>query len=1152
MNAQNLLGQLYRLGAVVSVEDGDLLIDAPDDVLDDALIAAIRQNKAAMIAMLNTLNALDAKTALAAAKGEYPAAYEFPASMAQQRMLFMEELAGRNSYYNIPVAYEIRGALNRAALDCALQQLLAAHDVLRTTYLMRAGACIQRIGAPQPMPINWHDLSQDTDQAKALAELLQLEANHLFDLQHEWPIRLSLIRLSDQAHVLSINIHHIAADGWSAGTILRDLGAAYQRACDAQGRAVATTPGERAYQYADYVSWQTAWMKSGDCQAAKDYWRAQLQGAPELHGLPLDFRRPNVQAVAGHTLVTSLSAVAALESTARAYRTTPFVVLQSVFAALLARYSGEIDIVFGTAAANRQPLAFVDTVGLFVNTLPLRYAVQDETTFAQLLAQAVTVTEGAFRHQQFPFDELVDLLQPARSLGYNPLLQIMLVMQEDKAAGFALDGLEVIPLAQRQAVAKFDLALHVYPAKDQWRCHWEYNTALFASDTIAAMALHFDTLLAACMAQPDQATAAFDLLTPALAVPAAPPVLDTVLQARQHFPAPVAIHRLFEARVALAPDALAVREGEHALSYFALNQWADQVARQLVASGCGNGDRIGVCMEKSTQLVVGMLAIFKIGAIYVPLDPYYPRERLDWMMHDTGMAVLLTSAHTTLPAGLDAGTRVVSIDAPAQGAENSGAPFASAAPDVGSPAYIIYTSGSTGKPKGVLVSHQALCYSLHANRELMGITDQDVMPTIGSQAFGVSLLEILLPLMSGGEVAILRKAKIADLASLIAHTQQVTVLHAVPSLMQQWLDAVMAAGQQNLYPRLRLLLVGGEAVPDSLLKAILAWRPGIRLLELYGMTEAAIVCSSFVPATDAAAHYCIGKPHATTRFHVLNRMGQQQPQGVPGELHIGGLSIANGYVNQPEITAEKFIASPFAPGERLYKTGDRVRCLADGNHEFLGRVDHQVSLRGARIELGEIEMLAAAVAGVKQAVAHVAELGQDEKTLVLYYTAKASQDDAGAALALDLAQAIREHLTRYLPDYMRPSLIQRLDAFPLNPNGKVDRKHLPAPRLDEVQVAPANETEQRLATLWCEVLQCDAVGVTADFFAVGGHSLMATKLAGRIRAVFEIDLPLSVMFAAPSIRACAAHIEAALRDKYAASLLLQAGEESADGDELII
>lgn len=1123
MKIQQVLSLLYSQGISLVVEDDDLLVGAGPSGIDPATLALIKERKIELIALLHSLRGA---THVPAVAGGRAASYRVPATLAQQRMLFMEELAGGRSYYNMPAAFDIYGPLDRLALSTAFSTLLASHDILRTTYLLEDGNYVQHVAAATPFDLPVLGLDMSAIHDGRLSAALADDAAHCFDLQREGPLRARLVFLGPAHHVLSMNLHHICADGWSARRIFDDLGSAYHAARSGISSPALPKPGP---QYADYAQWQAQWLAGPGHERAAAYWRKTLAGAPELHSLPTDFLRPHVQSTDGTTLVQPLGTALsrALEHFAREAGTSAFVVFQSAYAALLARYSGDTDIVFGTAAANRHPLAFLDAIGLFVNTVVLRLNVGDALGFRALVSQAAAVSEGAFRHQQYPFDALVDLLQPVRSAGYSPLVQLMLVMQDRPTGPLLLDGAEVRQRPQRQPVAKFDLALHVHTDADGFALHWEYNTGLFEAATVERMATDFNVLLELCLAAPEAEIGSLVLVAPL-------PVVTVPCEV------PVCIHQLVESQARRTPDLIAVRDAHGTLSYAELEHRASVVAAGLAKHGARTGQQVGVCMEKSCALVVAMLAIYKAGAVYVPFDPHYPAERLRMMADDAGLTLLLCREEG-LPDGLPASLNVLGLEA----LLNAGAaPLVPAAADPQTGAYVIYTSGSTGKPKGVLVTHANLFYSLRANAAAMAFAPGDVMPTIGSQGFGVSLLEILLPLICGGTVQIVPKCQVIDIAQLLAVTNEVTVLHAVPSLMLQWLEAVVA-GDAGQYPHLRLLLVGGESVPAILLEQLRQWRPDIRLLALYGMTESTIVCASHDTDEQLDVNYVLGKPYPGVSFHVLNRHGQQQPQGVPGELHIGGLTVAAGYLNQPGLTAERFAMPAVAGGARLYRTGDRVRLLASGDYEFLGRVDNQVSLRGARIELGEIETVATGIDGVLQAIAHVVKLDSDESTLALYYTANGAE--AGR-----LTASIRALLAMRLPDYMRPSIVQWIDQFPLNPNGKVDRKRLPRPRASIQCVEPASALEQRLAQFWGELLGISDPGVTESFFELGGHSLMASKLVARVRTEFGVNLPLALLFSTPTIRACAAHLEAALAVHRSSRLVAAAPIDASDRDELIL
>lgn len=1099
MNATSVLTVLFNKGVHVSTQDDELVVDAPKGALEESDIRLIREHRDDIVELLRQIQLQREAPEPARRSAQAGTA---PLSAVQQNVLLMESLAPGMAYGNIPLAFRIEGPVDRDALARALGNVAAEHEILRTTYPASGPGFVQAIHAPSAFPVAFEDVSMGADPEVALGDALARHESRLFDLSRDAPLRAMLIRLGDRRHVLSLIFHQVAVDGHSCQLFLRYLSDSYRR-------VVAGAPAPAAFdgfQYADFADWQARNARTAAQAQSVEYWRKALRGAPALHGLPGDFVRPARQAFAGrtHELAFAAGDYARVEQFARDHETSVFTVLQAAFALLVSRYSGEEDLVIGTAVANRTRREFFGTLGNLVNTLAFRFNA-DQRDFTALVLHAREVIDAAMSHQQVPFNSIVDEVRPPRSVSHNPLVQLMLVIQEEEQTRLVLTDCDVTPLFRDPGIAKFDLTLHVYKQQGGAALRFEYNTALFREGSIAAFARHFVELLQRCTAEPDR-----DLSTLALSVDT-----DAVagVDARQ-FPVPVCVHELISRQVRATPRRVAVRDAHGDLTYADLDRQAEIVAAHLRARRVpGQPLRVAVCTERSTLLVVALYATLKAGGVYVPMDPAYPAARLEFMLADSGVGLVLTQG------ALRPGTSLPMLDI----AELLGTPppavadtFAAQPAD---PAYVIYTSGSTGRPKGVLVSHQALFYSLLANKEVMGFAPADVMPCLGSQAFGVSLLEILIPLVSGASVRMLARDVVRDLDLLIAATRDATVLHAVPSLMTRWLDRVREAPEGS-YPKLRLLLVGGEAVPDELLRAIRRWRADVELIELYGMTETAVVCASYRPDEQFSAHHCVGRPHPTTSFHVLNRALQAQPRGVPGELHIGGLSLASEYLNQPGLTAERFIADPSMPGARLYKTGDRVRVLADGQLEFLGRVDHQVSLRGVRIELGEIEALLATHPAIRKAVAHVMTLASGERTLCAFYTTQAPPADEAA-----LNESLREHLSRDLPDYMRPTVFQHLDSLPLNPNGKVDRKQLPVPQPRTRAVQPAPGTEQELARLWCEQLKTPEVGAESNFFEIGGNSLLATQVVNRARSHFNVELPVTSLFESPTIRSLAALID---------------------------
>ena len=1108
MTAQELLNFLYINNVSIDVDGEDLLIDAPEDFLDERLIELLGEHKLSILNMLRRFNKTTYTPDLS--KHDFIAPYSCATTLAQDRILFLEEIAGNNSYYNIPFAYKISGAIDTPALKKSFILLIKNHEILRTTYIKSDIDYIQLVNREKDIDIDETDISYfDNKETKAL-ELLEKDANHKFLLETEWPIKVRIIKLSITESIISINVHHIAADGLSAKKLINDINQAYNWFINPSTEENFPNLGSN-YQYSDYAIWQKKWLESQDYIESKNYWINTLKGAPHLHSIPTDFLRPSNQSITGdfYSNELPLSLGTGLVVAAQHNKTTPFVIFQAAFAALLSRYSSEKDILFGIASANRYPTAFINNIGLFVNTLALRYQLSNDLTFSALLAQAVEINNDALKHQSFPFDALVDHIQPQRDLSYNALIQIMLVMHDNAPDNLHLQGADIAPITQKQKVSKFDFSLHITPKDERFILEWEYNTALFEHKTIEMFSTHFIRLLDALISIPNSEIYRLPLVDK-----------DDIPKTinRSLFPPEKCVHQLIEDKILSSPDAIAIIQGDRQFTYRELNDSANKIAANLLENN-PNIKRVGVCLHKSAEMIFTFFAILKMGAVYVPLDPYYPKERLEFMIKDSAVDVLITDESFSFEFNIP-----ISILRTGDMLRNTAANFLPVACNLESPAYIIYTSGSTGKPKGVLVSHKSLFYSLIANQSLMQIDNRDSMPTIGSQAFGVSLLEILLPLISGGTVLILQKADILNIDLLTHLTDKVTVLHAVPSLMRIWLDLLIEKGGSHSYPNLRLLLVGGEAVPDKLLKDIKSWRPHVRLLELYGMTELAVVCSSYDMKEGSAINYCIGKPHPNTEFYVLNEQYQHQPIGIPGELHIGGLSLATEYINQPEITSEKFIVNPFDATQRLYKSGDRVKRLANGHYEFLGRVDFQVSVRGVRIECGEIETLALQVEGVKQAIAHVFDIQENDQILILYFTLISEDLDQTI-----IADNIRAHLNQYLPDYMCPSIIQKIDTFPLNPNGKVDRKALPEPNFSAQQhsyIAPRTKIEERMCEIWQEALSSERVGITDNFFKLGGHSLSATRLVARINQVFKITLPLKTFFTSPTVEALVEEISA--------------------------
>ncbi|MEN9867651.1 MAG: hypothetical protein RL748_3241, partial [Pseudomonadota bacterium] len=874
-----------------------------------------------------------------------------------------------------------------------------------------------------------------------------------------------------------------------------------------QGRTDTLPLPDLALQYADYAVWQRQWLQGEVLAQQLGYWERQLQDLPAVHGLPLDYPRPRVQTVAGATLHTRIDATLAQAFTAlcQAEGATLFMGLHAAFSTLVARTSNETDIVIGSPIANREQSGIEGLIGFFVNTLVLRADLSGTPDFKHLLSQSKRTLLDAYAHQQVSFDQLVERLQPQRSLAHSPLFQIMLVLQNNRQGTLALPGLELSQVEQGADIAKYDLTLHVTEGADGLGLSWEYNTDLFAHARIARMATHFANLLQQLVQQP--AHNVFQL--PMLAAQERQQQLDFSGTRYPDYPHGLCIHELFEQQVRAQPDAIALAFDGQYLSYAALNQRANQLAHYLLTQRqIKPGTMVGLCLERSLEMVLGLLAILKSGAAYVPLDPDYPLARLRFMLEDAQLATVVTMHGLQSRINLTP-AQALCLDDPAlqaalaaQPGDNPGTAALGLTP--AHPAYVIYTSGSTGNPKGVLVAHQSLLVSTCARLHFYAPPLQAFL-LLSPCGFDSSVAGIFWSLISGAKLVVCNPASLRDLnrmVHLIAH-ERINYLLAVPSFYYEILSVMQSSDFDRRH--LQGVILAGEALMPHIANEHLAYfGPGCHLINEYGPTEATVWSSAYLlEPRQYHGQVPIGKSPGIGQLYVLHQ-GQILPSGTPGELYVGGAGLALGYLNRPDLSAEKFVANPFYdPGQPhssrlLYRTGDLVRWLADGNLDFLGRIDHQVKIRGFRIELGEIETALLNHAEVREALVLV-----DEQRLLAYVVPEQAADVAGRAYlaetaetaekadtAAGLQQRLRHYLAESLPDYMVPATFMLLPAFPLTPNGKLDRKALPKPDRAARQsawVAPENALQQTLCELWQQVLGLPRIGLHDHFFLLGGH-----------------------------------------------------------------
>nr|WP_244103517.1 amino acid adenylation domain-containing protein [Burkholderia gladioli] len=1041
-----------------------------------------------------------------------------PLSHAQQRLWFLDQLEPGSAFYHIPVAVRLHGRLDVAALHRALDEVVHRHEALRTYFVAIDGVAAQAVSPHLAIALPMVDWSAwaPARQHEALGTALAQEAAAPFELSTGPLLRARLFRMSADEHVVALTVHHIVSDGWSMGVLVRELAALYEAFSHGAASPLAALP----VQYADYAHWQRTWLSGDTLDRQLAYWDAQLAEVPALLTLPTDRPRPAVQRHHGavHRFAIDPTITAGLHALARQAHGTLFMTLAAAFGLLLSRHAGQQDICIGTPIANRRQSQTEDLIGFFVNTLVLRQRIDARESFDTLLARTRETTLGAYAHQDVPFEQLVEMLQPQRSLGYSPVFQAMLILQNVPLESIALPGLELEPMAAATVSAKFDLTLEVEEADGAMQAGFEYDTDLFDAVTIERMAARFVRLLEDVVARPTARVGELEMM----AAGERDAVVERWNETDAGYPLQQTLASWFEAQADLTPDAVALAFGAEALRYASLNAKANRLAHHLRTLGVGPDVPVGLCMARSPEMVIGLLAVLKAGGTYLPLDPAYPASRLAYMLGDAAPVVVLTRAD--VPAKLIGAYPSLMIDGDDFDAYPDTNPVALAHPE--HLAYVIYTSGSTGVPKGVGGTHRSMVNRLAwmQSREPAQVGQRHVQKT--SLNFIDSVTETLAPLMGGATLSIVDAETARDPLALWNRVveQGASRLTVVPSLLRTLLELGQTA------PAGMLLVSSGEALSSELAARVGEVWPNVRLLNLYGSSEVAGDALAYdVVDTVAAGGVPIGRPIANTQVYLLDGAGQPVPLGVVGELYVGGASLARGYLNRPDLTAERFVPSPFGEaGSRLYRTGDLARYLPDGTIGYIGRADHQVKIRGFRIEPGEIEAALTSHARIRD-VAVVAWADAEDPhdpRLIAYLVGDGTGD------ALELAE-LRAHLQRTLPDYMVPSRFVPLAALPLTPNGKLDRASLPEPDAGAgADVAdylePRTETEAALAGIWAAVLKLDRVGALDDFFDLGGHSLLAGQITARAKQAFGVELPLRAVFEAPVLEDYARRIEAAV------------------------
>jgi len=1033
-----------------------------------------------------------------------------PLSFAQQQIWLHAQFAADIPLYNEFLILQRRGALNQEALERSFGEILRRHETLRTTFSAEEAIPVQVVSEPEAVGLPLVDLSGFSGERAEVMRIATDEARQRFDLTEGPLVRALLLRLAPENYILVVTLHSIVADDWSLNLLARELTTLYE-AYSAAGSSQSLPP-DLATRYADHVQWQRSRFQGNVGEQQISYWREQLLGIAPVLELPTDRPRPPVQKFRGarETVLLPEKLQRSLIELSEREGARLDELLLSGFQALLARYTRQDDMVVGTVVPGREQRGTEQLIGPLSNTVVIRTNLAGDPSFRELLSRVRHVVDKAVEHQHVAFERLVTEIQPDRDPSRNPLFQVLFSLRPSTPklpSPWDMDSIEV-----DTGVTKVDLELQVCETPDGLAARFIYCTDLFDAATIVRMAGHFQTLLEHAVANPDEHISRIPLLTEE----ERHQIVVEWNATGKDYPGERCVHELFEAEAARNPDATAVVFENAELTYGELNRRANQLARYLVRLGVGPNALVGLCVERSLEMVVGLLGILKAGAAYVPVDPAFPPDRVAFMLEDAEVPVLLTQQRL-IPSLPENKAQLVCLEADWSKIAGESVENLASRAKPRDLAYTMYTSGSTGKPKGVQIPHRAVVNFLVSMAEKPGMTQQDRLLAVTTLSFDIAGLEIYLPLILGASVEIVSRNVYSDGRALLAKllTSGATLMQATPATWRMLIEA----GWQSS-PELKIL-VGGEAVPHKLANQLLQRASSV--WNMYGPTETTI-WSTVRKFELGEAGVSIGRPIANTEIFILDKVMQPVPVGVAGELLIGGDGLAKGYLKRPELTAEKFIAHPFSqePEARLYRTGDLVRYLPNGDIEFLGRIDHQVKIRGFRIELGEIEAVLRQHPGVNETVVVAREDVPGDKRLVAYLVpAREPAPTAGE---------LRSFLKERLPEYMLPSALVTLREMPLTPNGKVNRRALPAPEQSELAaretlVAPTDVVESQLVKIWESILGVRPIGINHDFFELGGHSLLAVRLMQRIEQTFGQKLPVATLLQARTIEQLAAIVK---------------------------
>lgn len=1097
MNPAELLTQLAAQDVHISSRDGRLVIKARKDAVSAELKSQLADNKAALLDYLES----QAKSAVppeltAIARGE-----PLPLSFAQQRLWYLDQLQGASTVYTMAFALRLHGSFNGDAMSSALQCLFQRHEALRVRFVMLDEEPKAILDEGSTLPIEHRDLTDGADRENELLRCLQEFGERPFDLAEGPLARALIVRVDENDHALVFAVHHSVCDGGSVEILQDDLANAYTACASGQQPRLA----DLTVQYADYAAWQKQCFDGGSLAPQLEYWREQLGGELPSLDMPSNKTRPRMMTYNGSMLHVDVpfEQITSIVQAHRSTGVTPFMVLIALVASTIARYSNSADILLGTPVANRSKPELANVVGLFVNTLVLRLKTSDEMPFSDLLGHVRDTLLDVFDNQDVPFERLVEELHPPQELSRSPIFQSMVSYHQPALTQRRYGELDASAIELSANASRFDLTFFLSQQKDAVRLSLEYNTDLFSESEVAQFSRHFQASSARFAENPQVLLGELELLDSSEQLS-----IDEWNRTDLPYPTEALLHTLVSKSCADHHDKTAVVFNDSSMTYAELDRRANQLANYLVQSGIEPTDVVAIYLERSLWTVVSLLAVLKTGAAYLPLDPFYPPDRIAYMLSDSGSKLTLSTS--ALADGLlavlasgetDSRYPILKLDELADELTQASAESVECVTDSQSLAYLLYTSGSTGKPKGVMVQHQAVVNFLTSMAIEPGMTRDDVLLAVTTTSFDISVLELYMPLLVGGTVVIADRAMSTDSQALAnaMSEHQISIMQATPATWRLLIDGGWP-GRANLR-----VLCGGEPFPQDLALGLLERCQEV--WNMYGPTETTVwsTCHRLLPGEAVT----IGRPIANTQVHILNSAGKTQPPGVAGELCIGGDGVTKGYLHREDLTADRFVADPFSdnPNARLYKTGDLAKRGADGRLWHLGRMDTQVKVRGYRIELGEIEARLNQIDNIAQSAVIVHEPAPGDQRLVAFVTNSEGEQTQISAL--------RKALRVDLPDYMVPQQFVVLDAMPLTPNGKIDRKALQPQeaggRSTEEAEAPRTETEQTIAQIWRDLIGGEAIGREANFFSAGGHSLLAVKAAARMEKQLGIEVTASML-----------------------------------------